>query len=173
MSPWILPGVALLVACGASHAPPATRVAPATPDPLPGAHALEGAPACVQAMAATRRCFAAHMSGAAPSRHGQFSCPEASSWHRAGLRLDATTALLPSRMDHGWNEALDCAFVFAAPLTAEQRATLDAVTVKLGSADGKTDALARGTVELSHLYCLAELGVVEQLECEQPLPVLQ
>jgi hypothetical protein len=83
------------------------------------------------------------------------------------------TVTLPTSMRHGWDEALDCAFSFKQPLTAEQRASLEAVSVELNDGYGPIEKLAHGSVKLSHLYCLAELGIVAQLECEQPGPVLQ
>lgn len=170
---------ACLAACAVACGPKAEPASPSgskrfvpPADVLPSAHALTGAPECVQAMAATRQCFVDHMTGAKTTGHGQFSCPHADSWGRGDLDLDARTAGLPYSMEFAWNKALNCVFQFREPLTDAQQTELETANVRLDSGRGKIEELAFGTIPLSHLFCLSDLEFVKQLECEQPAPVL-
>ncbi len=76
-------------------------------------------------------------------------------------------------MKHAWDKPLRCGLQFKEPLAADQYAPLEEAGVELNMGYGKIEKSAHATVKLSHLYCLAELGIVKQLECEQPSPVLQ
>lgn len=159
--------VVVLGGCaGAGHT---SRASAPLPDGwLPDDHTIEVAPPCVFAMGQTRKCFAEHLT----SQRGSFSCPTPPAWHRPTLRMGGRTDALPSDLHYLWDTPVHCGISFSKPLTQDQRQLLEAMTVKLADY-GKIDKLAYGSVELSHLYCVAEFDFVSQLDCARQSPVLQ